>query len=50
MQRLCCGTCVFNTFDHKDKDYYCNNEHSEYYTNYMPYNGGGDCDLWVDRE
>lgn len=41
-----CGTCDWCKFDPEGGDYVCKNYHSDYYTDYVPYEHG--CEHWEE--
>ena len=43
-----CGTCKWCKYWQQDDDWYCDNEESEYYTDWMAY--GDKCEEWEERE
>lgn len=42
-----CGSCKYNQYDEKDADFICSNHHSDYFTDYIPWNFS--CECWEER-
>ena len=43
-----CGSCKYNHYDEEQADFYCDNMHSDNFTDYVPWNHS--CEFWEMRD